>query len=264
MAKYHYQLLIDSKTGKLLSQFWHACIKCEQEAEKYAKKMGGLYYYPDTRYFTGGVSFISFPDNKPSDPQMWREVGVQHKDGSFTEARSKDYKGAQQPGDVVYFEPNVSKRIEWIEIPTKESRPADTFDCIHSAIPPIERDGKWWIQCCHFIYDEPPGRSGNNLRVASRTVRRAIKAEVKRTKLPVMRVEALLNLLGAELFQKADGGANGRGTTVNSTPTFFAFEGRYYIGCDYECKADGLVAISAQTHKTYQDRFVIASRRKAD
>lgn len=269
MSKHYYKLLIDSPTGKRLTEFWHSCISVERLAEKYAKRMGGEFYYSDPKYFAGGVSVISFPGNRPSDPQMWREVGTQHADGSFVDVREPDYKGATAAGDVVYFEPNVRKRIDWEELPTKDFRPADTFDCIHSAIPPIERDGKWFVQVCRFEYDEPPGRSGNGQRVASRSVRKAIKAEVQRNRLPVMRVEPLFDLLGADLQPKTDGGgADGRGTAVNSTkgptstPTFFAYEHYYIIGCDYPCSADGLVEISAQTHRTFQDMHVRQMQRK--
>ena len=245
MSKYHYQLPVDSKTGKKLSHFWHLCMKCEQEAEKYAKKMGGQYYYSDPRYFAGGVSFISFPDNKPKDAAMWREIGK-----------------IGDEEDVVYFEPNVTKRIDWEEIPTKDYRPQNSFDCIYGR-QPVEKDGKWYLQCIRFEYDEEPGLSHNSPRVASRTVRRAIKAEMQRTKLPVMRVEPLLNLLGADWLQTetVDGKPQ---KSPETTPTFFVFENHYYIGCDYECKADGLKEISPQTHRTYQCKYEWELKKKAN
>lgn len=252
MSKYYYKLLIDSPVGKQLTQYWHNCQKCEQEAEKYAKKMGGQYYYPDTKYFAGGVTFISFHGNKPSDPLMWREVGTQYEDGHFQEARDPNYKGPSTTDDVVYFEPNVSKRIDYSEIPNKDYRPADTFDCIHSTLPPLERNGKFFIQCVRFVYDEPPGHSGskaNRLRTASRSVRRAIKAEVKRTRLPVMRVEPLLELLGADCPVSGDAID---ATPVSTTPTFFPYLCNYYIGCDYPCHAEGLSEITPQIYRMYQ------------
>lgn len=307
MSKHYYRLFIDTPTGKRLSDYWHRCIRCEREAEKYAKKMGGEFYYEDPQYFAGGVVYISFAGNRPQDPKMWREVGVQHADGSFTGVREPDYQGATTAGDTVYFEPNVRKRIEWEEVPTADYRPSDTFDHIYSRRPPMSKTDEqgvthWFVQVCHFLYDEAPGHSGSRpdgLRTASRTVRRAIKAEVRRTQLPVMRVEPLLELLGAEWIagdalsptpaakasdeenpsasgkssgsekaslpqaghpadEQPDRRADGHGATVNltrspvSTPTFFAFEHHYFIGCDYPCKAEGLIEISPQTHRTYQ------------
>lgn len=107
MAKFFYQMPIESTAGRRLTDFWHSCISVERLADKYAKRMGGQYYYSDPNYFAGGVAFISFPGNKPQDPTIWREVGVQHEDGSFTSVRELAYHGATAAGDIVYFEPNV-------------------------------------------------------------------------------------------------------------------------------------------------------------
>lgn len=260
MAKHYYKLLIDSPVGKQLTNFWHHCQKCEQEAEKYAKKMGGQYYYPDPNYFAGGVTFISFPGNKPSDPLMWREVGTEYADGHFQESRDPNYRGPSTTADVTYFEPNISKRIDYVEIPNKDYRPADTFDCIHSTLPPLERDGKLFLQCVRFEYNEPPRHSGKDyslFRIASRSVRRAIKAEVKRTRLPVMRVEPLLHLLGAVIPDPAASSAaaavsGASPSEAKSTPTFFPYLCTYYIGCDFECHAEGLSEITPQIHRMYQ------------
>lgn len=271
MAKFYYQMPVDSQTGRRLSRFWHACMKCEKEADNYAKKMGGQYYYSDPRYFAGGVRYISFVGNKPQDPKMWREVGTVRADGTFDDASKEGYHGAMFAGDVVYFEPNVTQRLEWKEVPSEDFCPTDTFDTFFSKEKPVERKDEkgnphYYVQCMRFIYDEPEGRSGSAYpapRTASRLVRRAIKAEVKRKRLPVMRTEVLLSLLGAE-WLKTETKAGTPVKTPDTTPTFFAYEDHYYVGCDYECKSEDLREISAQTHKTYMDLFEIASRRKAD
>lgn len=260
MARFYYQLFIDSPVGRRLTDYWRSCMSVERLAERYVKRMGGQYYYDDPAYFAGGVSFISFPDNRPTDPQMWREVGTQHADGSFDDARSEGYKGAVAEGDIVYFGPNVHKVVEWVDIPDKDFRPQDTFDHVYDKHP-VERDGKWFVKCIRFEYHEPPGRSDKTLRVASRTVRRAIKAELKRMRLPVMRVEPLLNLLGAEWLQTDT--ADGKPVAApQSTPSFFPFEEHYYIGCEYACKAEGLREISPQTYKTYTDKYERLMRRQ--
>lgn len=255
MSKFHYRLLIDSPTGKLLTAFWHSCISVERLADKYAKRMGGQFYYSDPKYFAGGVVYISFPGNKPTDPGMWREVGCQHDDGSFVSASQQEFQDCKEhpkPGDCIYYEPNVTKRVEMVEVPGPDYVPRNTFDCIF--VPPVEtrtdKLGKehFFVKCLRYEYDEPPGKSANGLRTASNTVRRAIKAEQQRQKLPVMKVDPLLKLLGAVLPEPKEG----KPVRIDiPTPTFFAFEQHYYIGCDYECQADGLKPISAQTHRTY-------------
>lgn len=258
MAKFHYELFIDSKTGKRLTDYWHSCISAERNADRYAKRMGGEFYYSDPKYFAGGVSYISFPKNKPADPGVWREVGTQYADGSFVSAMSPNYQGALAEGDVVYFEPNISKKMDRVEIPNQEYRPKDTFDCVHGK-EPIERDGKWYLPCLRFLYDEEIGfrhdlKGGHQPRVASRTVRRAIKVELQRLRLPGVKVEPLLNLLGAEWLPK-DLSDGKRVKTPDTTPTFFPLDQHYYIGCDYECKADGLRALTPQQYRTAQDKF---------
>lgn len=249
--------MIDSPTGKLLTAYWHSCISVERLADKYAKRMGGEYYYSDPKYFAGGVVYISFPNNKPKDEKMWREVGLQHEDGSFVSVRDPEYlscKAQLKPGDVVYFQPNVNKRMDWVEVDGADFQPTNTFDTIYNPPAVVRRDDKgvehYMMQVLKYEYDEPPGRSANGLRTASQTVRRAIKAEQQRNRLPVMKVEPLLKLLGAVMPDMEE---STKPVRVDiPTPTFFAFEEHYYIGCDYECVAEGLRAISQQTHRTYQ------------
>lgn len=267
MEKFYYRLLIDSPTGKRLSEFWHSCITAERQADGYAKKMGGQYYYSDPHFFAGGVSFISFPNNKPKDPAMWREVGTQHADGSFDDARTPGYIRTAAADDIVYFEPNVSKRIDWVEVPSRDYRPQDSFDCIHSkGAPMVKTDDEgrehYFVQFCRFEYNEGPGHSGNGLRTASRTVRRAIRAEVLRTKLPAIRVEPLLNLLGADWMKTA--GSDGRIKAPDTTPTFFAYEHHYFIGIDYPCSAEGLRDITSQQYRTASDLYRRQMDRKED
>ena len=256
MSKFYYRLLIDSPTGRLLTAFWHSCVSVERLAEKYAKRMGGEYYYSDPKYFAGGVIYISFPNNKPTDPMMWREVGIQHEDGSFIGVRDERYPECRehlQKGDVVYFQPNVNKRLDWVEVDGADFQPTNTFDTIYNPPAVLRRDDKgvehYMMQCLKYEYDEPPGRSANGLRTASQTVRRAIKAEQQRCHLPVMKVEPLLKLLGAVVPVPEQGKPK---SVDMSTPTFFAYEEHYYIGCNYECEAEGLRSISQQTHRTYQ------------
>lgn len=231
---HYYKLLQESATGHKLHEFWHACIKAEEAAENYARLMGAECYYSDPKYFAGGVACVSFAEGIKPNPKMWREAG--------------EIDGQMQ------YEPNVDKRGDLVEVPDADYKPQNSFDCLFSqAQPAIERNGKWYRQCLRFEYHEPEGRSANGKRVASRDVRKAIKAEVMRMRLPVVKVERLLEVLQADWLPEADGKPR-RG--LEQTPTFFAYEQYYIIGCQYECKAKGLVDITPQQHRTFQDLAV--------
>lgn len=241
MSKFFYEVPADSKTGEKISRFWEKCIRCEQAAEKYAKKMGGKYYYSDPRYFAGGVVCIAFDEGQRIDKQVWRVSGVDRQDG------------------VTYYEPDCRERTGAVEVTSRDYKPQDTFCRYHDQERIFEREGKLFVPYVEFYRDEPAGPKrydGHAERQASRGLRKAIKAEVQRKRLPVMRTEALLHILGA------DTGVAGAGASEPSTPTFFAFRSRYFIGCDYDCSGNpDLKGISPQMYNLNRSRCELESRR---
>jgi hypothetical protein len=73
-------------------------------------------------------------------------------------------------------------------------------------------------------------------------VSQSIRIEKERLLLPVVTVEKLYALLEAD--QSGDKPTDGKPKLVEPvTPTFFEWGGRYYIGIEYPCKAEGLEEI---------------------
>ena len=87
----------------------------------------------------------------------------------------------------------------------------------------------------------------------TRDIRRAMKAEEKRQRLPLVKTETLYEILKAQL---PDGGK-----LSDWTPTIFEYDGKYFIGCEYVCEGPGMTEISQQTHRTYQSKLEIEIRK---
>ena len=277
MAKFHYQVDIDSPTGEKLTRFLRQCFKCEEAAEDYAKKMGAVTYYEDPRYFAGGVVCIAFAEGVRIDRGVWREAGVDRSDG------------------VTYWEPNCQERRGWAEVPSRDYALRDTFDRIYDrsriqerevpveSVEPVavpqqhtEQTGqtaegkplterRLFVPYVEFFRAEPSGHSGSSPsgeRTASRGLRKAIKAEVRRQRLPVMRTESLLAILGATVAPVEPVAVAQQHTEQPATPTLFAFHSRYFIGCDYDSSANhDLLPISLEMYKMNRDKAEMESKR---
>lgn len=238
--KHYYEMPVDSPTGEKLSKFWQQCLRCEQAAEDYCKKMGARYYYSDPRYFAGGVICLSFPDDVKVDEQMWRRAGSDRNDNS------------------VYWQPNVDEQQGRVEVPNRDYQLKDTFDTIYDQRVTEGENGKLYRRYVRFTRQDPPGRSDNKQRTASRGLRRAIKAEMRRRRLPVVRTEALLSLLGAATVSGDSVAA------LSTTPTFFTHRCRYFVALDYACPDNpDLAEITSQQYTMNQQQAELSARRQA-
>ena len=231
--KFFYEVMLDSETGKRLSRYWQNSDRCGQEAEAYVKKMGARFYYEDASCFAGGVLCVAFDDGYRVDEGMWKMVAVDRSDGR------------------VYFAPKCKKRIGEVEIPHRDYALKDTFDRIYDRQHITERDGKLFVKYMEFYGEEPAGtrndlKGGQQPRQASRALRKAIKAEVMRQRLPTMTIEELFRILGVQL------GANDKPTM---TPALFPYRSRFFIGCEFECHNDDLQPLTPQTFKTNADKY---------
>lgn len=247
MSKFHYEVPVDSPTGERISRFWHRCIKAEQAAEEYAKKMGAKFYYSDPRYFAGGCVCIAFDEGQRIDKSVWRLAGTDRADG------------------LQYWEPDVERRTGLVPIPHRDYALKDTFDRIYDRSKIQEREGKLFVPYVEFFRQEVTGHSGSSGKrsTASRGLRKAIKAEVQRLRLPVVRTEALLDILAADTV--------GPSTSVSpapkqpkepTTPTFFLHRSRYFIGIDYPCTANAdLKPIVPEVYKLNQDKAELEAKR---
>lgn len=278
MNQYFYECAQDSDLGKKISDFWQKCITCEKWAEKYAKAMGAKTYYEDPQYFAGGCVCIAFAEGVRIDPGVWREAGKEEDSGT------------------VYYVPDVQSRSGCVEIPHREYALKDSFDRIYQRdriltfaqavmFKPLSAwasdvgykltgdgtvDGKelgerykdkLFVPYLEFYRDEPSFSSNGHPRTASKGLRKAIKAEVRRRRLPVMRTEDLLAILGADVMA---GHPDGQKRREVLTPTFFPHRSRYFIGCAYPCNHPDLEEITPQIHRMNQDLHQIEMRKKAN
>ena len=284
MNQHFYECAQDSELGKKISDFWTKCSRCETEAEKYAKAMGAATYYEDPQYFAGGCLCVAFAEGVRIDPGVWREAGKEEDSGT------------------VYYAPDVESRTGCVEIPSREYALRDTFDRIYRRdriltfgqalmMRPLREwaadagysltgdgavdgrelaeryKGKLFVPYVEFFRSEPAVRSNGQPRTASRGLRKAIKAEIRRRRLPVMRTEDLLAILGADLLgsQSSDAQhADGPKKREVLTPTFFPHRSRYFIGCAYPCTSPDLLEITPQIYRMNQDKHQREMKRKAD
>jgi len=231
MSKYYYQTPIDSPTGESISRFWHQCSKCEQAAEDYAKKMGATYYYSDPRYFAGGVVCIAFAEGQRIDKKVWRTAGVDSSDG------------------MTYYEPAVQSRTDLQEIPNRDYALKDSADRIYNRHRIVERDGKLYVPYVEFF-----GEQG------TRSLRKAIRAEIMRRRLPVMHTKQLLAILADTTVAATANVPDGSPSGV--TPTFFPFCSRYVIGTDQDCSSNhDLEPITPQIYKLYLQKAKLQTSR---
>ena len=278
MNQHFYECAQDSELGKKISDFWTKCSRCETEAEKYAKAMGAKTYYEDPQYFAGGCVCVAFAEDARVDPGVWREAGK------------------EQDSGTVYYAPDVQSRKGCVEIPHREYALKDTFDRIYQRdriltfaqavmFRPLREwaadagykltgdgtvdgrelsehyNGKLFVPYLEFYRDEPAVGSNGHPRTASKGLRKAIKAEIRRRRLPVMRTEDLLAILGADVLSAQPDGQKRREIL---TPTFFPHRSRYFIGCAYQCRHADLEEITPQIYRMNQDLHQIEMRKKAN
>ena len=139
-------------------------------------------------------------------------------------------------------------------IPHRDFALKDTYCRLYQRDRIVQMDGKLMVPYLEFFRDEEPISSNMMPRVASRGLRKAIKAEVRRRKLPRMQVGDLLVILKADLPEKVK---------EPTTPTFFPYRSRYFIGCAYPCLSSDLTEITPQIYRMNADKHVREERRKA-
>lgn len=236
-GRHYYKVLVDSKTGKLISRFWHACQKCEEAAEDYCKKFGAKYYYSDPKYFAGGVVCVAFADGKKVDEKEWRKFAVLE-------------------GDQYYL-PACNVERDMVEVPNREFQLKDTWDTLYQRdhireqLVKEEDDQTRKTLCVprlRFLPVHDQHDAKGRLPQGSRALRRAVVAEQKRLKLPTVGVDQIYRILGAQLPE---------GKLSDTTPTFFVRSVTYYIGCAYPCTAEGLEEITPQIYKMNADLAMV-------
>lgn len=230
---HYYKVLAESATGKRLLGLLHACKKCEQAADDWCKKFGAKYYCDDPNYFAGGVACVAF-DAAP-DPKLWRE---------YTTVEGEQY-----------YLPACEAVPDRVEIPNREYALHDTWDTmylrnqIREVVEKLD-DGtevkRLYVARLSF---RPAGNqtdSHGRPVQAGRALRRAIGAEQKRLRLPVVSVQQVYQAFGAVVPD---------GRIIASTPIVFLYGASLYIGSAYPCEAKGLTEITMQQCRTAACKF---------
>jgi len=133
--------------------------------------------------------------------------------------------------------------------------PAEKAAAMKEALEKVERKVNEKMEkelFCQFIElyrdDEIPVDPTHPKRKTPLYISQSIRIERERMLLPVVTVEKLYALMEAD--QSGDKPTDGKPKLVeNVTPTFFEWGGRYYIGIEYPCKAEGLEPIIEATYR---------------
>ena len=278
--RYYYRFDTSSALGKKFRSFWNECNKAERAAEVFAKKVGAAAYYSSPAAFAGGVAAVAFEEGKANE-KIWRSAGRTDDGEELWEPDVKQRSGVLvlprrgfKPSDTAtriyhrrmssWQEVKGSMMLsEWakmagVEMPNisgenaagmhGESEGADKDD-LRAALEKVERKVNEKMEkemFCRFIElyrdDEIPVDPNHPTRKKPLYVSQSIRIERERMLLPVVTLERLYALMEAD--RSGDNPTDGKPKLVqNVTPTFFEWGGRYYIGIEYPCKADGLEAI---------------------
>ena len=262
MAKYFYQCDLNSKVGRRLQKFWAKAVRACERADEYAKRYGASHYEPPVQYYAGGVDYLLFI-GKRFEKQVWRK-------------RMDDAEGNG------IYEPNCMVRSDVLVLPDDRFHPSDTWNKTygkdHLTWAQVKRQktlAQWAAIIGYTLTDDKEkDAAAVELELSKRTfvafleyygaepvrskadcpqwLRKAIRAEKDRQALPVVDVEELFLLLGADVpTQDPERAAFLHNMT---TPTFFVYRDSYYVGAQCPCVAEGLHEINEGVY-TYRQNL---------
>lgn len=272
MQKYYYRFDASSPLGKKFRSLWNECNKAERAADVFAKKVGAAAYYSSPSAFAGGVAAVVFGEGKANE-KLWRSAGRTDDGEELWEPDVKQRNGVLvlprrgfRPSDTatrIYSRRMSSwqevKGIytlrEWAKLAGVEMPDLGGGTAEHSkeALEKVEKKVNEKMEketFCQYIElyrdDAIPVDPKHPKRKTPLYVSHSIRIEKERLLLPVVTVDRLYALLEAD--QSADKPDGDKPKLVqNVTPTFFEWGGRYYIGIEYPCKAEGLEPIIEAT-----------------
>lgn len=258
---YYYTSKKTSAVGRRLLSFLRRAIKADERAEAYAKKFGASSYVQPPQFFAGGVDFLEF--DKAPDERVWR-------------------KRLTTPDGIDEYEPNCMVRSDLLIVDDKDFTPSDTWcrsysrQCLtwqqvrdkkpmygwaaeigYALTNEKDRDArhmdaflssKFFIPYLEYFGDQP----SHDGKAVPQTLRKAIRAERERQRLPVVDAQELLMLLNMQMDVAYD---NKKASPVSVvTPVFFLQGDNFYIGSRMPCKADGLEQTNVMEFN-YNKRF---------
>lgn len=244
---YYYACKKTSVVGRRLLSFLHRAIKADERAEAYAKKFGASSYVQPPQFFAGGVDFLEF--DKEPDTKVWR-------------------KRITTPDGIDEYEPNCMVRSDLLMVDHGNFKPSDTWNRAYlgshltwlqvrdkktlqewAALVGYELtdDKEWDVRNVDSLlsdkfffpyleyFGDQPSRDG---KAIPQTLRKAIRAERERQRLPVVDAQELFLLLNMQMDVADD---NKKASPVSVvTPVFFLQGDNFYIRSRMPCKVDGL------------------------
>lgn len=202
MSKYYYQFRADTPEGKKLRSFHRACQKAEQEAERYAKKVGATSYYTDPKAYAGGVVAVVFKNDSEINEKMWRFLGCQEVNGE------KLY----TPNVTIAYGKDVVKAGK---------RPFETATKIYKNVS-VDRNNDYEVSYISIETSEQLSRIEHA---------RTITAEKWRLKLPIVYTTDFYRIVHADM--SVVDGTSAPVKIEETTPVFFLYRDHYYIGLNY-------------------------------
>lgn len=258
---YYYVCKKTSAVGRRLCSFFRKALRADERAENYAKKFAASSYVQPSQFFAGGVDFLEF--DKAPDPAVWR-------------------KRITTPDGIDEYEPNCMVRSDFLVVDDENFTPSDTWNrtflparlqwtlvrgkksmkewaavagCVLTKDK--EKDaclidellsGKFFIPYLEYFGEEMVV----NAKRVPQSLRKAIRAEKERQRLPVVDAQELFLLLDMQLDVPDD--AKKASQLSVETPIFFLQGDNFYIRSRVPCKADELQATN-MAEFNYRKRF---------
>jgi hypothetical protein len=240
--RYFYRCDSASVLGKQLRKLLNDCQKAERAQMEFGRRCGAESVVPVDSAFEGGVVGVVFANDASVNKTVWKEIVKDEKDGKMI------------------WRPNCEQRQGAIVAKSEKYRPSNTatriygyqqvgWEMVKHLFPDGEPLGTLEKEKARYILYTELYREDTKkpLREMSKLQREAINLERQRMLLPVVTPQRVFATLQADMMADAKKGQRFR-VVKPETPTFWVYNGWWYVGCAYPCMADELEEISSEAY----------------
>lgn len=240
--RYFYRCAAASLIGKKLRKLLNDCRKAERAQMVFGKKCGAESVVPVNDAFEGGVIGVLFRDDSKVNRTVWKEIVKDAKDGKIIWRPNCEHReGAIVAKSENHHPRSTSTRIYQYQHVGWE-RVKHLFQDEEAAVMPLHTERRYVLYT--ELYREDTDKT---VREMSKQQREAISLERERMMLPVVTPQRVFALLQADVM--ADLPKDKAMHMVQpETPTFWEYDGWWYVGCCFPCKAGGLEKISSHLY----------------
>ena len=279
--RYFYRCAAASFIGKKLRKLLNDCRKAERAQMVFGKKCGAESVVPVNDAFEGGVIGVLFRDDSKVNRTVWKEIVKDEQDGRIIWRPNCEHReGAIVAKSVSHHPRSTSTRIYqyqhvgWERVKHLFDNAAENGHGMQgeaenghgmhgeaenghgmhgeaenghvmqgeAAAMPLHTKRRYVLYT--ELYREDTDKT---VRDMSKLQREAISLERERMMLPVVMSQRVFALLQADVM--ADLPKDKEMHMVQpETPTFWEYDGWWYVGCCFPCKAVGLEAISSDLY----------------